>query len=185
MISKLAKRLSLTKAKKINEHCKYFIEGSLLDVGAGRCYIAKTIKEKNNIDVHCVDVQDKNKTNLKLIVYDGNKLPFKDREFGTVLLCYVLHHCKNPESVLKECIRVCKNNIIIFEDANPGLLTKGMDHLFNTIRGVKAPLNFKTEAQWLRLFKDLKLEILKIERNVEKEWFYPFVRHTMFVLRKS
>ena len=185
MISQLAKRLSLIKAKKISEHCKDFIEGNLLDVGAGRCYIAKTLKEKNNIDVHCVDVQDKNKTNLRLTVYDSNKLPFRDNEFGTVLLCYVLHHCENPESVLKECIRVCKKNIIIFEDADRDLLTKGMDHLFNTIRGVEAPLNFKTQAQWLRLFEELKLKTLKIERNVEKEWFYPFVKHTMFVLRKS
>lgn len=180
----LVKKLSLIKANKINNHCKDFIQGNLLDVGAGRCYIAKTIKEKNSIDVQCVDVQDKNRTDLKLTVYNGKKLPFKNNQFGTILLAYVLHHCDDPEGILKECVKVAKNRLIIFEDTDPSLFTKGIDYLFNTIRGVKAPLNFKTKAQWLKLFKDLKLKILKVEKGVEKEWFYPFVEHTMFVLSK-
>lgn len=184
MINRLSKKLSLINAKKINEHCKDFIERSLLDVGAGRCYIAETIREKNKVDVHCADIQDKNRTNLRLTVYDGKRMPFKDNKFGTVLLCYVLHHCEEPETVLKECIRVCKKNIIIFEDSDPSFFTKGMDYLFNIIRGVKTPLNFKTVNQWVKLFKGMNLKILKIEKNVEKEWFYPFVKHTMFVLRK-
>ena len=184
MISKLAEKLSLIKANKINKHCSSYVQGDLLDVGAGRCYIANTLKQKNNIDVHCVDIQDQNKTELKLELYDGSTLPYKENEVGTILLCYVLHHCKNPEIVLKECVRVCKHRIIIFEDSDPTFFTKWMDYSFYTLRGVKAPLNFKTKSEWTELFKKLDLKIIKVESGVEKEWFYPFVEHTMFVLEK-
>ena len=36
--------LLLTKSKKINNCCKEFLKGKVLDVGAGRCYIAKEIQ---------------------------------------------------------------------------------------------------------------------------------------------
>lgn len=172
------------KAKKIYNHCKDYLEGNLLDVGAGRCFIAKTIKEKKGIDVTCIDIKDLNRTDLKLILYDGKKLPFKDNQFTTVLLVYVLHHCEDPEQVLKECIRVTKRNIIIFEDPDPNFMTKFMDYIFNTIRGVKATMQFKTIGQWKSLFQELNLELVKVERNVEKQWFYPFIEHVMFVVKK-
>ena len=40
--------LLLTKAKKINECCKEFLKGNVLDVGAGRCYIAEELQNNNN-----------------------------------------------------------------------------------------------------------------------------------------
>ena len=43
--------LLLTKAKKINECCREFLKGKVLDVGAGRCYIAEEIEGKGNIEV--------------------------------------------------------------------------------------------------------------------------------------
>lgn len=184
MISRLAKKLSLIKADKINNHCKKFLGKKVLDVGAGRCYIAKTITEKNNVEVTCVDVIDKNKTNINLVVYDGVKIPFNDNTFDSVLLVYVLHHCKDQETLLNECLRVSKGNVIIFEDAEPTLFTKFMDYSFNTLRGVKAPLCFRKIEAWKKLFNTVNAEVIHIERDVEKEWFYPFVEHTMFVIKK-
>ncbi len=185
VIKKFAKKLSIIKANKINSHCKDYLGKTVLDVGSGRGYIAETIYNQNDVKVEIVDVIDKNKTSLKLTLYDGEKLPFKSNSFDTVLLIYVLHHCSKPIKVLKECLRVSKKNVIIFEDADPTLFTKIMDYSFNTIRGVKAPLKFKKINEWIRLFKKMNLNIQKIERGVEKEWFYPFVEHTMFVVNKK
>jgi len=176
--------LLLTKAKKINDCCKEFLKGKVLDVGAGRCYIAMEIKTKNKVEVTCLDVKDLSQTDMKVVVYDGKKIPFKNNEFDTVLVAYVLHHCKEPLKVLKEITRVCKGNILIFEDTKPSPFTNIMDFLSNKMRGVETPFKFKIEQEWISIFRKLNLKIVAVKHNVEKEWFYPLVEHTMFVVRK-
>lgn len=176
--------LLLTKAKKINDSCKKFVKGRVLDFGAGRCYIAKEMQSKNNIEVTCLDIKDFSRTDIKVVVYDGKKIPFKVNEFDTALIAYVLHHCEEPLKVLKEVIRVCKSNIIIFEDTKPSAITKAMDFFSNKLRSVETPFNFKTEKEWLDVFKKLNLKILAVKHNVDRQWFYPFVEHTMMVVRK-
>lgn len=177
--------LLLTKAKKINECCKEFINGKVLDVGSGRCYIAKEIQTKNNVKVTCLDVKDLSQTDMGVTVYNGKKIPFKGDEFDAALVAYVLHHCEEPIKVLKEAIRVCKGNIVIFEDTKPSALTKTMDFLSNKFRKVETPFKFRTEKEWLGIFKKLNLKIVAVKHNVEREWFYPLVEHTMVVVRKK
>ena len=130
----IIKPLLLTKAKKINECCKEFIKRNVLDVGSGRCYIAKEIENKSKVKVTCLDVKDLSQTSMKVIVYDGKHFPFKDDEFDTALIAYVLHHCEEPLQVFKELIRVCKGNIVIFEDTKLSSLTKIMDFFANNAR---------------------------------------------------
>ncbi|MBI2651804.1 class I SAM-dependent methyltransferase [Candidatus Woesearchaeota archaeon] len=184
LFQKIIKPLLLTKARKINEACGKYVKGKVIDIGAGRCYIAKELKEKNNVKVTCIDIDDLNLTELKLIKYGGKNIPFKDNEFDTALLAYVLHHCENQLQVLKEAKRVCKGNIIIFEDAKISFITKTMDFIFNALHNVKAPLLFRNEEEWIEIFNNLGLKTITIRRHVEKEWFYPFVEHTMFVVKK-
>ncbi len=180
----LVKPLVLSKARKVTNHCKKFVHGKVLDLGAGRCYIAKHIQETCNVEVKCIDIDDLNETNLELIVYDGKKIPFKNNEFDTVLIVYVLHHCEDPLEVLKECKRVCKSGgkIIIFEDIGHKFPTYVFDWIGNKLHNVEAPLNFKKHDEWLRIFKDLSLKLVYSEDGVEKQVFYPGVGHTMFVL---
>lgn len=180
----LVRPLLLTKAKKINNCCKEFLKGNVLDIGAGRCYIAKEIEAKNKIKVTCLDVKDLSQTGTKVVVYDGKKIPFRNNEFDTALIAYVLHHCEYPSKVLNEVIRVCKDNIIIFEDTKPSFFTNIMDFLSNKLRGVETPFKFGKEKEWLSIFKKLNLKIVAVKHNVEREWFYPFVEHTMIVVRK-
>lgn len=178
------KPLLLIKAKKINGYCKWFLKGKVLDVGAGRCYIAREIQDKNNVKITCLDIKDLSQTGMKVVVYNGKKIPFKNNQFDTALVAYVLHHCKDTLKVLEEVIRVCKGNIIIFEDTNPSYFTKIMDFLSNKLRGVETPFKFRTEKEWVGVFKKLNLKIVAVKHNVEREWFYPFVEHTMIVVRK-
>lgn len=177
------KPLLLAKAKKINESCKEFLKGRVLDFGAGRCYIAEEL-EKNNLDVTCLDVKDLDQTSMKVITYNGKRIPFKADEFDTALVAYVLHHCEEPVKMLKEIIRVTKGNIVIFEDTKPSKFVNMMDFFSNRLRGVKTPFKFMTEKEWSVIFKKLNLKIIAIKHDVEREWFYPFVEHTMIVVRK-
>jgi len=178
------KKLCINKAKKIFNACGTYVIGSVLDVGSGRCYIAKEISKLGN-KVQCLDIKDHNLTNLPLKLYDGKKIPFKANSFDTVLICYVLHHADNPIRLLKECARVSKNRIIVFEDNADSPLTKILDALFNKLHSVDTPLNFKSYNEWVKEFKKLSLKITKIKRGVEKQWFYPGVEHFMFVLDKK
>ncbi len=180
----LIRPLLLIKSKKINDCCKEFLNGKVIDVGSGRCYISKKIETKNKLNVTCLDIKDLSQTDMKVIVYSGKKIPFNDNKFDSALVAYVLHHCESPLIVLKEVIRVCKGNIIIFEDTKPSPLTSLMDILANRFRGVEVPLKFKTEKDWLYIFKKLNLKLINVKYNVEREWFYPFVEHTMFVVKK-
>ncbi len=185
IFSRIVRPLCLQKARKIGLHCGKYIKGKVLDVGAGRCYIAKELHDKYNADVTGIDIDDLNETGMKLIVYDGKRIPFGNSRFGTVLLVYVLHHCEYPEKVLKECIRVCKNGgrIIIFEDFGFILVSAFLDILANRMHNVDTPLNFKSHDEWKRVFNSLDLEIERVESGVERQWFYPFVEHKMFVLK--
>lgn len=180
----LIKPLLLAKARKINDCCKEFLKGNVLDVGAGRCYIAKEIQAKNKVKITCLDIKDLSRTDMKVIVHDGKNFPFKSNAFDTALIAYVLHHCDEPIKVLRETIRVCKGNIIIFEDTKPSAFVNMMDFFSNRLRGVKTPFKFRTEKKWLSIFKKLNLKIVAVKHNVEREWFYPFVEHTMVVVRK-
>lgn len=184
IFDKIYRRLCIKKAKKICNECGSYLTGNILDVGSGRCHIAKEISKKTGKKVQCLDVKDFNLTDLPLKLYDGKKIPFSTNSFDTVLLCYVLHHTKNPVDLLKECIRVSKKRVIIFEDNADSLLAKPLDILFNKLHGVDTPSNFKNIDEWVEEFKKLGLKIIKIKRGVEKQWFYPGVEHIMFVLSK-
>ena len=179
----LIKPLLLVKARKIDKYCKPYLKEKVIDVGAGRCYISKRL-ESRGLDVTCLDVKDLSRTGMKVTVYDGRNFPFKNNHFDSALIAYVLHHCEDPVKVLKETIRVCKGNIVIFEDTKPSPVTNIMDFASNKIRGVDTPFKFRTESQWQWIFKKLNLKIVAVKHNVEREWFYPFVEHTMIVVRK-
>jgi ubiquinone/menaquinone biosynthesis C-methylase UbiE len=187
IIQEAIKPLCLIKARKIERLSHKFISGKkVLDLGAGRCLIAREISRRDGIRVACVDVLDVNQTGMKLTLYDGRKLPFKAGEFDSVLIAYVLHHCDDPVGVLREAMRVCRGNIIIFEDTKMSPFEEAVDTFVNKINheDINTPRNFRTEAGWLKIFKRLGLKVAYMERGVEKEWFYPFVEHTMFVVRK-
>ena len=183
--NRLVKPLCLCKSRKIAERCGNFLSGRIIDVGAGRCYIAKELKSKYSKDITCVDIDDLNETDMKLAVYDGKKLPHRNNSFDTALLVYVLHHCENPVETLKDVARVVKKGgkIIIFEDFGFILFTHALDWLSNKMHNVDAPLHFKKYNEWVSLFKDLNLEIIDIRHGVERQVFYPFAEHKMFVLK--
>ena len=180
----IIKPLLLIKARKIENHCIHHLKGNVLDVGAGRCYITHRLK-KRGLKVACLDVKNWSKTGMKVIVYNGKDFPLRDDEFDSALIAYVLHHCEDPMKVLKEAIRVCKGNIVIFEDTKPSPITNFMDFLSNRLRGVDTPFKFRTIKEWNAVFKKLNLKIVDVQHDVEKEWFYPFVEHTMVVVRKK
>jgi ubiquinone/menaquinone biosynthesis C-methylase UbiE len=50
---------------------------------------------------------EQNIGNVRLLVGDAGRLPLDDAAFTVVVCRYVLHHCLDPVSVVKEMVRVC------------------------------------------------------------------------------
>ena len=79
---------------------KYIAGKKILDVGLGFGVVAELFK-KRNFEVTGLDVVNMSMyQDIQPVIYDGLKMPFKNKMFETALLFHVLHHCNNPEAVL-------------------------------------------------------------------------------------
>jgi len=157
---------------------------SVLAIGAGDCLIAKKIQERKRSGVTVVDVMDSNLTDLDLVFYDGRRLPFKDLQFDTVLLCYVLHHCLEPSEVLGEARRVCRGRIVILEDLYTGWFQKKLIHGLHWYLGkvarMSGPLSFHSPEEWMLIFNRLGLKVEDVINLGRDDRLFP-VKHIMFI----
>ena len=160
----------------------------VLDIGSGSGIIAKQIANKLKVKIALVDVVDKKKVDLPLTLYNGNKLPFKDKSFDAALLIFVLHHAEDPQVVLSEAKRVVRDKIIVYEDIitrNPFDKIDSFLHgfAFNKAWNLQNEATFKSEMEWREIFKKLDLKIIKVyPLPVRARIFYPVYR-VQFVLQ--
>lgn len=138
----------------------------MLDLGAGTGWVAKRLTEKG-WDVSLADVLECNETDLPLTTYDGKRLPYRDKEFDTTLLVFVLHHALNQEEVLREAVRVTRRRLVIVEDTPRNLAERLIERLWDTVlsieHGMFAPHSFRTVAGWGDLFRGLGLRLVSQE----------------------
>lgn len=160
----------------------------VLDIGAGTGITAKRIFQELGVKITLLDVVDKKKVDLPLIIYGGQKLPFKDKSFDVSLLIFVLHHTQNSAAVLAEAKRVTKDKIIIYEDIitrNPFDKIDSFLHgfAFNKAWNLQNEATFKSEKEWKEIFKKLNLKIVKVyPLPIRARLFYPVYR-MQFVLQ--
>lgn len=94
------------------EENKKYIKSPILDFGCGDGFFAKLVFE-DQINIG-LDLKDnlrvneaiKNKIYKKIVLYDGNKIPYPDNYFQTVISNCVLEHIPNLNLSLKEIYRV-------------------------------------------------------------------------------
>jgi len=166
--------------------CQGFIkEGSkILDLGCGSGIAAKYFQDFFKAKVFGVDVRDNRLVKIPFKIIDGKNLPFENDSFDVVLINYVLHHCEDPESLLREAKRVAKR-IIIFEDLPEGFLAKLRCKIHQIIfPGGKKIFNFKKRVEWQKIFEKLGLKIIAQDRVFTKfSWLDP-IKRIRFVLEK-
>jgi len=184
---KLFSKIYEMGAKQMCRDCQDFIEegSKILDLGCGSGIAAKHFQEFFKAKIIGVDVKDNRLVQIPFKLIDGKNLPFNDNTFDVVLINYVLHHCQDPEEILKEAKRVSKR-IIIFEDLPEGILAKLRCKLHQIIFfGGKKIFNFKKREDWKKIFKKFSLKIIA-EKQVftQFDWLDP-VKRILFVLEKE
>jgi SAM-dependent methyltransferase len=97
---------------------------SVLDVGCGTGHLSAYLREMYGVEPSGVDVKDFRRTQIPFREFDGTSTPFADKAFDHVVLSEVLHHSHDPMALIKECHRVARRSIIVFEDMPEGRLGK-------------------------------------------------------------
>lgn len=160
--------------------------GEVLDIGCGTGVISKLIKQKKNPKIALIDV-DYNEMcdQYPVIIYDGEKLPFKKNQFSTSLLIAVLHHSRSPDQVLKEAKRVTKGNIIIMEDVFTDLVGRIITFIGDCLVNfeIHSPFRNHTKEGWISIFQKQDLKVEHVEEF--RLWCigFPF-RLAIFLLSK-
>lgn len=159
-----------------NSFKNQLMPGLVLDVGCGNGMISQLLMGwRDDVFIMGVDTLLRPKTFIPTLQYNGINLPFKDNTFSTVLLVDVLHHTHDPQSVLKECARVCRGNILIkdhFSETRLDLiLLKLLDWVGNRPHGVQLPYNYFSRKQWENIL--IAINIREKDRAENVQGLYP------------
>ncbi len=179
-------------APLITKKIERFIDkgDQVLDIGAGGGWIGEDISISRKASVTLLDVEDLNRTNLPLRVYDGKNMPFPDASFDDSLLLFVLHHCEDPIQVLSEAARVSRKRIIVFEDTFRTPFEKFLAGVNDWISNspfflsnpfqMNMPFHYRRVEEWEDIFQKFSLQV-----KFKKVTTHFLTRHVLFILGKK
>jgi SAM-dependent methyltransferase len=135
----------------------------VLDLGCGDGQVARAImRRRPELVIEGVDVLVRPVTHIPVTVYDGNRLPFADRQFDCVTIVDVLHHTDAPGLVLAEAARVASGSVVIKDHVREGILAglalRLMDWAGNRGHDVRLNYNYLDANQWTELFASAALK---------------------------
>ncbi len=184
-----ALRQAANAFEQISEH---LIGNEVLDLGAGNGLIGQMIQQHTSIKVTVVDVLDYSMVPLPIVLFpQGGRIPMGDSSVDTVLIYLVPHHAFEPLQLLDEPVRVSRQRLIIMEgfvdDDETRTVNCFLDWFLNrVVQGVDMdlPLNFRTTAEWNRIFADRGLRLVKRDVVGVDEPIAP-ESHVLFILDKQ
>lgn len=155
----------------------------ILDIGAGKGLLAQDLAQRFNARVTMVDVASYNQTTLPLTVCDSRALAFANASFDCAILSFVLHHCPQPETMLREALRVANQVVVIENDVRGklrGVITQAIDS-WPAIQYGTPPCYFtKTRDEWLKWFTTFSVDARVLsEFSLE----YGFFRNITVMIR--
>jgi SAM-dependent methyltransferase len=138
---------------------------TVLDVGSGDGLLARRVMElRPDLDIRGVDVLLRPQSHIPVELFDGVRLPFRDREFGAAMMVDVLHHASEQEAILREMARVAR--AVVIKDhlvqgwlAHPTL--RFMDWVGNVRHGVALPYAYWTPERWAGAFASVGLRTVQ------------------------
>jgi len=163
-IRRMIRLLNVPRARDLVKRIEGYLAGDdrVLDIGCGSCIISEILRARG-LDITPVDVRNFSLVDaITPLIYDGRVLPFPDDRFDVGLLITMLHHIKDPESVLQEARRVCKR-LVIVEDVYKNRIHKYVTFVADSIANGEYfghPHSNKSDAEWRAVFERLSLRVL-------------------------
>lgn len=142
----------------IVEHCGGM--QSVLDVGCGKGYLLKLIKEKYPaLQLHGVDfARGFSDPTIGFTKADAVKLPFADKSFDLVICAHTIEHIYEARELVKELKRVAAKKIIV--------ITPRQRYFYYTL---DEHINFFPQKEFLTSLMDMERYTCE---NVEGDWFF-------------
>lgn len=157
----------------------------VLDLGCGSGEISKALLEAG-YDVSSVDVVDKAKVDgIKVVVYDGKNIPFRDNTFDVVLVITVLHHVEKYKELLLEAKRVGKK-IVIVEDIYENWWDRLNIWFWDSVLNLEFfghPHQNRDDVGWKKVFSELGFEVLEERSGRIRELIYEFKQKAYLLKR--
>ncbi len=163
----------------------------VLDVGCGDGMLAGAIAERrDDISIRGADVLVREGGGILVDPLDGDRLPYAQDAFDTVMLVDVIHHAEDPLMLLAEATRVSSDVIIIKDHLLEGIFASAtlrfMDWVGNARHGVNLPYSYWTGAQWDAALDELKLTPMawQSELGLYPVWARPLVERDLHFIAK-
>ncbi len=142
------------------------VKGEVLDFGAGDMQVTQMLAD-SGLNVTGVDVRAYAVPHISVPfeLYDGQTLPFPDRNFAAAVATNVLHHAADNARCLQELTRVTADRLVIIEtipvgcpqdSSKPDMIRGFMnDYFYNRLLhdprfDVPVPGTFETPENWIR-----------------------------------
>jgi SAM-dependent methyltransferase len=141
---------------------------SLLDVGCGDGHNTRALADNAGAKrVVGVDVLVRPTAIIEVHAYDGLHLPFPDRSFEAVSIVDVLHHCTEPQTVIREALRVADKMLVIKDHFAFGPVTNKllywMDIAGNAKDSIPVPGTYFHPKEWVAMIGEAGGRIEKLD----------------------
>jgi SAM-dependent methyltransferase len=151
----------------------------VLDVGCGIGALGRAILDAQSsptkVTVSGLERVRRGNELIPVAEYDGRTIPHPDRSIDVVILADVLHHEREPDHLLAECVRISRRLIVIKDHKPDGLLGHAriclLDWAANDPYSVPCLYRYQTLPEWRNMFARHRL---KIDREWIRLRLYPF-----------
>ena len=135
----------------------------VLDVGCGVGTLGKALMEApgapKGLIVEGLERHVRGGEPITVHAYEGGAMPFAEGAYDVVILADVLHHEKEPDELLRECLRVAGRSLIIKDHQIKGPMAQVrvsfIDWAANAPYGVKCLYRYHTREEWQAMAKRL------------------------------
>ena len=155
----------------------------VLSVGCGSGDIERIIKSNGYKEIIGLEISKSENPKIPIQLYDGEKFPFENNSFDTVIFVYCLHHTKSFQEIrqlMEEAVRVSKKEILILDHVYNNILERfGLilfDYCWNKIFYLKLKMpitfNYLKEKEWRKLFDDMRLKVIGKDNPFKSSIFF-------------
>jgi SAM-dependent methyltransferase len=123
------------------------------DIGCGDGTLADLLRRhRSPLIVEGFETSVRPRTAIPVQAFDGVRIPLESGSVDAALLIDVLHHTRDPVTLLAEAVRVARCVVIVKDHRLARLgaapLLRLMDWVGNRGHGIGPPFNYWSEAQW-------------------------------------